>query len=241
MPKLSIITTIWEPDPGLIEAVKSTSQCPDSEHLISVAGDLEKTRALLEQAGLASPILIAASGAGISEGFNACLRKARGEFIWVLNSGDRAHDLAPLLRRIDSDPELDFAYGNVFYGNRLVRARAIQNRRSCLWHGMGFCHGAVIVRASFHQKFGNYDPAFRICMDAALFIAATLRGAKSAHVDAVIAHITPGGVSSNINARVGELRRVMRRHVCEPIPTMLAAKWLVASHLTNWFSASHDN
>ncbi|MBI3416400.1 MAG: hypothetical protein HY043_13985 [Verrucomicrobia bacterium] len=236
MPKLSIITTILHPNQGLVDAIQSASEYPDSEHLISVAGDLDRARQILDHAGITTPILIAAPAAGIAEGFNACLRRASGDLIWVLNSGDRALNLNPLIERMDSDRTLDFVYGNVYYGDKLTRARGVLNRSSCLLHGMSFCHGAVIVRASFHEKFGLYDPSFRICMDADLFIAAILRGARSAHVDLPVAYIAPGGLSSDARARVWELRRSLSRHVREPVPTLLAAKWLMASFLVKWFS-----
>ena len=241
MPKFSIITTVLEPDQRLIESIRSVHHRADSEHIISVAGDFEKTQTLLKSAGITSPLLLAVPSASISEGFNACLRHASGEFIWVLNSGDKELDIDPLLRMIESNTDLDFVYGNVRYGSKFVRAKRTLNRRSCILHGMGFCHGAAVVKASFHDKYGLYDSKYRICMDAALFIKAVLSGAKSSHVDECVAYVAPGGISGQARTRVGELYRIISQHVVQPIPLMVAAKWLIASWFMESLHSSHDD
>lgn len=232
MVKLSVISTVLHPDERLAQSIRSVRPRDHTEHIISVAGSLDRTREIVADVGPRSPILISAPGVSISDGFNLCLQRATGDLIWVLNSGDREIDIGPLVDELEKNPELDFAYGNVFVGETINRARVSPlTRRSCLLHGMSFCHGAVVVRKSFHEKFGQYDASYKLCMDAELFVKAILNGAKMVHVDVPVAYIEPGGISSNANKRISELFRIMSIHYRAPLPLLSALKWFLASKL----------
>jgi hypothetical protein len=91
----------------------------------------------------------------------------------------------------------------------------------------------VVVRRSFHDRYGFYDPSYKICMDAALFIRAIRDGAAMESVHGPVAYIEPGGISSNIAARIRELQRILSRHYRQPIPFLLAFKWYVASRVAS--------
>src|ERR1051325_7701726 len=162
MLRLSIITTILEPDSGLVKSVGSVRLRPNCEHLVSIAGNAERTSLILEGAGVSHVIPIAAPGASIAEGFNACLQRASGDLVWVLNSGDEELDIDPVIHRFEQNKDLDFAYGDVKYGDKIVQARPSPlTPMSCLLHGMGFCHGGVIVRRSFHERFWLYIASYK--------------------------------------------------------------------------------
>ncbi len=237
---LTIATTVLEADERLLRSIRSIKQTREQEHIISVAGDFRRARALLRTGGPGVRRLIEAPGASISEGFNECIRHSEGDLIWVLNSGDEEMDVEPLLRLLEQLPEIDFAVGAISYGGEVVRPkRNPGNRLSCLLHGMGFCHGAAVVRRAFHNRYGLYDPTYRICMDQDLFIRALWNGARVVTSSSCVARIEPAGNSGNPATRIQDLQRIMARYVPFPFPQLLAAKWRLANHVAEWLGGRH--
>jgi hypothetical protein len=231
MLRLSIITTILEAEEKLLDSIRSIRPRQNLEHLITVAGDYERASRLVRDLGEKRPVLIPAPKCNITDGFNECITRATGDLIWVLNSGDREINIDPLIDALAADPTLDFAYGDIRYGESLLRARpAPITKLGCCLHGMSFCHGAVVVRRSFHDRYGLY-PFYDVCMDEGLFIPAILKGARMASVNSPVAYIEPGGRSNSPARRIPDLYQIMARHLPPPFPALLAAKWYAASHL----------
>ena len=82
---------------------------------------------------------------------------------------------------LQSQPRADFAYGDILLNGKRVGGRPSPLAPWSLYlHGMGFCHGACATRRDFHDRYGYYDPAFRISMDFAVFMSAVARGAVMA-------------------------------------------------------------
>ena len=82
---------------------------------------------------------------------------------------------------------------------------------------MGFCHGACATRRDFHDRYGYYDPAFRISMDFAVFMSAVARGAVMAKVPDLISDIEAPGNSSQRLERT--LEDVYKRQALEAAST----------------------
>ncbi len=232
MVKLSVITTILEADERLSRSLQSLKARQNQEHIISVAGDYETAVETLQRSGNQHWTLCHAPGASIAEGFNECLKHCRGEFVWVLNSGDMEIDVEPLLMALEKNRNLDFAYGDIKYGERLLKAsKGPLTKWSCILHGMCFCHGAVVVRKEVHQKYGLYNPQYKISMDHDFFTRAICSGAKGQYVDACIAQIEPRGVSGNIMKRTIENYKIISRWTPLPIALLLAMKWIINSYI----------
>jgi hypothetical protein len=233
-PAISFYTTVLRPAQDLANTHAALAAAAGKfpfEHVVSIAEKFETATEFIT--GRPRNLkLISAPKSSISEGFNIAIRACSAPLIMVANAGDRIIDAAPLIKALHSQPEADFAYGDISLNGKRVRGRPVPlSCRSLYLHGMGFCHGACATRRDFHDRYGYYDPAFRISMDFAVFMGAVVHGAVMMKVPDLISEIeAPGNSSQRLN-RALENYRVIRRHLPSLVALPIAAKWLLASWL----------
>lgn len=233
-PVISFYTTVLRPGQELAKTHATLAAAAGEfpyEHVVSVA---EKFETLPEFIPGRPPNLklISAPKSSISEGFNIAIRACSAPLIMVANAGDRILDATPLVRVLQSQPRADFAYGDILLNGKRVGGRPSPLAPWSLYlHGMGFCHGACATRRDFHDRYGYYDPAFRISMDFAVFMSAVARGAVMAKVPDLISDIEAPRNSSQRLERTLDNYRVIRRHLPRSMALPIAAKWLLASWL----------
>ena len=125
---------------------------------------------------------------GISITMNALIRRARGEFIAILNSDDFffPEKLAKQVQFLDRNPEI----GAVFSLPKVVDEREVRitgwrsflypfqdTRASCaqylerfFFHGSFLCAPTAMVRRSTYDKVGPYDPRFANLLDFDMWV-----------------------------------------------------------------------
>lgn len=155
---------------------------------------------------------------GIADAFNKGLALSSGDYVLFLNADDAlaADDVIEIVsKEIVSNGFPSIIYGDCDYvdrdtGNVLRRLRVRMSPVGLL-RGKMPPHPGMFAHRRYFEKYGNFDPAFRIAMDFEWF----LRGARNEriiHVPLVITRMRAGGISTHnrsyvVDEIIGALRK----------------------------------
>ena len=173
---------------------------------------------------------------GVYAGMNKGIRKASGDYVWILNSGDCAATPDVLKRMISAINSLNInslnvtenvpiLIGNILpvYSGRRVESgkRKVESGKpepidvSMLTFYSGTVpHDAAFVRRELFEKFGYFDEKMKICADWKLYLdMIALGGVQPWYVDIDVVLFDMSGISNTNN----ELRLAERRAYLEQI------------------------
>ena len=205
-PKLSVITVCYEAAGEIEKTLQSVLEqrfC-DYEYIFvdggSKDGTPEKIRAY--EAALKSRCrgvsITSEPDGGIYDAMNKGLRRARGEWVLMLNAGDT---LADPLVLADIFQGREYAQA-VLYGDAALRdihgAREIFKpfpamKLEEMERGLPFCHQAAFVRRELLKKY-PFDTRFSVSADYDQFLRIWMDGAAFLHIPRVVAIFDCGGV-----------------------------------------------
>lgn len=220
--KLSIITINYNNAEGLRKTMESVLKQTyhDFEYIIvdgaSTDGSVDVIRKYENQLHLThSTINLLWSSEpdnGIYDAMNRGIRKAKGEYTLMLNSGDYLVDEYVLERII---PELDGT--DIVQGNIVIE----QEEKEIIKCGYGksdisfidvmkghFLHQASFCKNDLFERYGCFDESYRINGDTVFFAKCLGFGnALFRYVDINIAHFDTTGISADPEGELAELRK----------------------------------
>ncbi len=241
--KLSIITINYNNAEGLERTLNSVlAQTYEGiEHIIVDGGstdgsvDVIKRYVQKVESGkwkVESVIWSSEKDKGIYDGMNKGVKKATGNFVWILNSGDcaAAPDVVERMMGILSETEsgkwkvesgIDILLGNIIHvypgrkvdgGKRKVESGKPQLREIGLsmltFYSGTIPHDAAFVRRELFEKFGYFDEKMKICADWKLYLdMIALGGVQPWYVNIDVVLFDMSGVSNTNN----ELRLAERK------------------------------
>lgn len=201
-PKLSIITVNLNNAAGLAKTLDSVRKQAfrDFEHIVidggSTDGSVDEIRARAD--GLAD--WVSEPDAGIYAAMNKGLRRAQGEYVQFLNSGDWLYDGQVLARVFQDrrDPE-DLLYGDCIYHDPSGKTRRIQmpdplavsqfHRKSAIYHQAAF------YRRSLFAELGFYNEKNRLVSDWEFNLRVLLANKNTRHLPFIVANYAGRGLS----------------------------------------------
>lgn len=236
--KLSIVTINYNNAEGLRKTLTSVAEqlYRDIEHIIVDAASTDGSVNVIKDYVDTSkhPVIWSSEkDKGIYDGMNKGIRKATGDYIQILNSGDilAAPDVTERMMNIlnslnvnslNDKIEVPILYGNMIrdYGNGKT------NRDTCLgervksrdlkaqeveWTMDDFIKGTVnhdptYIHRSLYEKYGLYDEKLKICSDWKWFVnAIVFRGEKLYYVPIDVTIFDTTGISeTNLEFREKE-------------------------------------
>ena len=216
--KISIITTVYNAEEyirGTIESVLSQSGV-DIEYIITDGGSTDKTTKI---AGEYSQVILKSEpDKGIYDGMNNGIREATGDIIGILNAGDLYSDGS---LTIIKQAALDYLDCGVFHG-RLTWTRNGQElltvgqkvlKSSLKLSEMPVCHPTTFIRRAVYEKYGIFDPSYKIAADHKLIHLLIKEGVKFHFIDEVIAYMESDGASAIHRAiKRDEVLKTIRDH-----------------------------
>jgi glycosyltransferase involved in cell wall biosynthesis len=154
---------------------------------------------------------------GIADAFNKGIKKASGDVILLLNSGDLLYDqnvIQIVLEKFDADKNLMWLHGKYRYqrsGIWVTLGKPFEAKK--LYRGMrSLSHQTMYVRKELYDKHGLYDNSFKIAMD--FDFVARIRNEKFLFLDEILAINVPGGISSEkYNLSLKEGSRVVKKYL----------------------------
>ena len=154
---------------------------------------------------------------GIADAFNKGIKKASGDIILLLNSGDRLFDenvLQIVTKKFEQDRDLMWLHGKYEYqrnGVWVALGKPFDPEK--LYRGMrSLNHQTMYVKKELYDKYGLYDNSFKIAMD--FDFVARIRNEKFLFIPDILAIAEPGGISTaKYDLSLKESTRVVKKYL----------------------------
>lgn len=214
--KFSIITVCWNSENVLPKAMASLSaqRYKDYEWVVIDGASTDGTLGIVQSFSSAPLTLISEADEGIYDAMNKGVIKARGDYIFFLNSDDALYDenvLEDISFWLEQNPQTDFLYGSVVntrtngawlrdFGH-VTRYNIIEN---------GICHQAIFAKRSLFTIIGAFDLRFRLNADYDWIIRVFYSGARCAYINRRVAFFSDGGAHSLDKNYLSKEREVVR-------------------------------
>lgn len=209
-PMLSVVTVVRNGMPFIDETIKSVigQSYPALEYIVIDGGSTDGTVDVIKsyQAGITK--WISEKDEGIADAFNKGLSFAKGDYILYLNSDDALANpnvLADMAEKI-----IWHKYPSLIYGDFDILKR---NSGEFMYHGIvklshnGLMHGQVLphpclfTKRTYFDKYGGFDPRFKIAMDYEWLLRGGLIE-SIVHVPLLVSNIRDGGISTLDHGKV---------------------------------------
>lgn len=219
MNSVSTITVCLNEKPDRIRYTMNSlveQDCPDIERIVVDGGsDDETIRAFAAYmphiAGFVSE-----PDNGIYDAMNKGIRAAKGEWIVVMNIGDRFHSRRTLKDMI-GEAEIhgaDLLFGKASFAKPrdLVTNHLTPRMKKWYFHRGFVCHQAVAVRKRAFEVTGLFDASYNLIGDREWFLRFIGSGLKSRSSDIVVCDWDIGGASSDYASIERERRKMIAAH-----------------------------
>lgn len=199
--KLSIITINYNNRNGLQKTIDSviSQTFKDFEWIVIDGGSTDGSRELIEQYVNHFAYWVSEPDKGVYNAMNKGIKKAKGEYLQFLNSGDWLRDENVLMDFVNSFFSSDIVDGDIhlIYDDREVDAFAPDKVdfdfffHGTLWHPCAF------IKKSLFDKCGYYNEEYRIISDWDFFMrSVVVYGATYAHFQRIVSCFPVDGISS---------------------------------------------
>lgn len=209
--KLSIITINYNNAEGLKKTLESVAvqTYTDFEYIIvdgaSTDGSVDIIREYENQLHIThSTIHLLWSSEkdnGIYDAMNRGIRKAKGEYLLFLNSGDYLVDESVVGRIVPEFGKADIIQGNVFLdnvGGELRRGYGKSDLSFIEVYEGKFLHQATFFSGSLFEEYGMYDETVKLGGDTFFYLKALGLGSASfLYIDQMISVFMSNGLSSS--------------------------------------------
>lgn len=226
--KLSIVTINLNNKDGLQKTIESvvSQTFSDYEFIIIDGVSTDGSVELIRQYENKITYWVSEKDTGIYNAQNKGIKKAKGEYLYFLNSGDALYTPDTLEKVFGDDPHDPFICGS-FYMEKDGKLEADISYKGRDWQFSiydlfaGFlCHQAFFIHRSNFERFGLYDESLRVVADWKLFFEAiAINHLPVRYVDVFLVIYNMEGFSTQIGGAViyPEKLRVCREFLSEDI------------------------
>lgn len=193
----------------------------DYEWVVIDGASTDTTLRIVESFDAAPLLLISEPDEGIYNAMNKGIAKARGDYLFFLNSDDSLYDsnvLADVAKHLEEALEcIDLLYGNVIYAwpeRRVLRTFAHIDADTLLFEDL--CHQAVFAKKDLFERIGGFNERFSINADYDWLIRAFCSSALRCRISRVIAVFNVGGAHTRNRFKLAEERREVRLQYISP-------------------------
>ncbi len=178
---------------------------PHIEHVIIDGASKDDTLDIIARHSIPGAVVVSEPDRGIYDAWNKGIRKATGDYIWLLNSDDRIYDNDTIEKAVgflvaNSSPE--FIYGKVkgmesASGYSYISGKPT-NLRDFVYGMRNFCILATIIRRDVFSRVGYFNENYRISSDYDWAISAfkKLPQKETIFYDSILTNFSVGGVSN---------------------------------------------
>lgn len=231
--KLSVITINYNNAEGLRKTLASVAAQTyhDIEHVIVDAASTDGSVDVIKEYADSSNRMVIWSSEkdkGIYDGMNKGVKKATGDYVWILNSGDcaAAPDVIEKMMTILNEGKIDMLLGNIVrvYGRKKEYAplpvKRIKDEKpypmdvSMLqFYYATVPQDASFVRRDMFERYGYFDDTLKICADWKLYLnMVALGGVQPMHVNIDVVLFDMTGISNaNEELRLAERRAYLEK------------------------------
>lgn len=218
MTRLSVLTISYRDPSGLSETLRSleplNALATSWQHIV-VDSSPDMNGPVLERLRDWPLVHLTTPPRGIYEAFNEGLRALQGDFVWILNGGDRLRDtgaLQRLLHRMTTRPELDMlcaAADLTRDGEFLYTHFPARTFEESILGANRICQQAVIYRRSALSAVGEFSTAYRIAGDFEHHLRCYMAKLNVECCDDRLIEYDMDGLSTDWRAAIAEFRGVL--------------------------------
>ncbi|KJZ20664.1 glycosyltransferase family 2 protein [Loktanella sp. S4079] len=235
--KISVVTAVRNGARTIPDAIQSlrSQTYSDVEHIVQDGGSQDGTLAYLSDNAHPQMSLLSEPDNGIYDAINRGIARASGDVIGLLHADDMLAD-PTILEKVASamcDPQIDGVYGDLQYVTHSETARIVrhwqagQYDRRKLGRGWMPPHPTLYLRRSVFERYGVYDPTYRISGDYDAMLRYLVQGnLRLAYLPHVMVQMRLGGASNRswrqLIRKSQEDYRAIKQHQVGGIGTLLA-------------------
>lgn len=203
--KLSIITVNYNNASGLEKTFKSvfSQSCNNFEYLVIDGGSTDGSVDIIKQNEDNISYWVSEKDKGIYHAMNKGIKKATGDYLIFLNSGDCFHTFDILDRCytfIRQFPTVDIVYGNIlvvndsFTNKNWIKSYPIEVDLSFFQFDT-LNHQASLIKSNLFQEFGFYPENYKLASDYWLYLLSLLQGKSFKFLDVVMVEYDRSGIT----------------------------------------------
>lgn len=202
--KMTIITIVFNDKNHIEQTIRSIidQQIPHIEYIIIDGGSTDGTVEIIEKYLAHIDLFVSEKDEGIVDAFNKGIRKATGDMIGLVNSGDFLEKGA--LKKVSDLSQQSNAgviYGNMQYWLDGKKEYVYKADHHMLPQFMSLNHPAVFVKKEIYDTYGLFDEAYTLAMDYDLMLRLYTQHVKFIYINEILSNMSLGGVS-DINWRL---------------------------------------
>jgi glycosyltransferase involved in cell wall biosynthesis len=225
--KVSIITAVLNGAEVVADTLNSVAgqDYPDIEHIVVDGASVDDTLRVVSEHGARVSRVLSATDRGVYDALNRGIAAATGEVVLCLHAGD-VYEHAGVVSRIArefGDSQIDLTFAELVMTSPANRSRIMRHyatpdfKPDDFASGLMPAHPTVAIRRRVFDRFGLYEPSFRIAGDFEFLVRAIYLGkAAYRNIPEIMVRMPLGGLS---NRRwwvpimtTFELRRACRMH-----------------------------
>lgn len=205
LPKISIITVIFNNDDELEHTIKSINELRYSnyEYIIIDGKSTDNTIEIIKKYETNITKWISETDNGLYDAMNKGIKLSKGDYIWFLNAGDQVADTKILTKLFTDSPYYDIYYSDTIVINQnystigLLSNHTHNNAPQNLsWRsmskGMVVCHQSFIVKKNIVPYF---DINYKYSADIDWVIKCLKSSSNTYKSNSIIAKFQIGGIS----------------------------------------------
>lgn len=206
----SIITICYNAELEIEDTLKSVyeQQYMNYEYIVidgkssdNTMAIIKKYQSLFENIGI-KITCVSEKDMGISDAFNKGIKLAIGDYIGLINAGDRLmpNSLTAINNFLDDNDEI--IYGKTLFIDKKRNLKYLRpiplnlDLSMMKYNGLVFTHQSAFVKREVYEKYGLYNLSFKIIMDWDLFLTFYNNGVKFRYCNKVIVAMLAGGIST---------------------------------------------
>lgn len=222
MKKISVITICYNAAKTIEETINSVirQDYPELEYIIIDGGSTDGTIDIINKYCDRIAYFVSESDKGISDAFNKGIKASTGEIIGIINADDLYYKDA--LKNVgtffEANPDTDVSFGDfLLFGSEDYSGRRKMPNTNLpdLKFTFELNHPTVFVRRRTYEKFGLFNPDYKLAMDYDLLSKMYFGGAKFHYINKIISCFRAGGISqTSRNNTYKEHKQVALRNGC---------------------------
>ena len=204
--KLTVITINYNNKEGLVKTFDSirVQTWKDFEYIVIDGGSTDGGKALIEENDRVN-YWVSEKDSGVYNAMNKGIKKANGDYIIFMNSGDFFYDEFVLEKVVDHlDSNIDILYGDsVFFNDKGYRKviKAPEKLTFGFFYDGELNHQAVFTKRSLFNDYLYYNEDYKICADWEFFIITVcLHNVSFKYLKEVICYYDFSGISAQIES-----------------------------------------
>lgn len=220
-PRFSIITVVYNDVENIEETIKSViNQSYDNfEYIIIDGGSNDGTIEKIEKYREKIDCFVSEKDDGIYDAMNKGIKKAKGEFLFFLNSNDFLYNenvLKDIAKISEDNKKEEIVYGRQIlrYSDSLkednIRPQKIPKKE--ISTGSIVYHQAVFVKKSVFERIGIFSVKYKIAADYDFFCRCFVGGINFFCVNEIVSIFTHGGRSSRTILSYQESLQIIRKY-----------------------------